>query len=169
MVVHAASYGKDAEGCHAAILSGLQRCLETMEEEQISDVRIGLETMGKKASWGTMDEIAQITAVLPAIMPVLDLAHIHARDGGALTHEDHVRAILSHGEAMADGPLHLHVSGIDFGDRGERKHLPLSSGEPDMALLVNPLREMRRDVTVIVESPLQERDALWLQALLRGE
>lgn len=167
VVIHAASYGKNEAECTAAVISGLQRCLEIMEVERISDVRIGLETMGKKASWGTMDEIAEVTAVLPGTMPVLDLAHIHARDGGILTSADQVRGLLAQGASMADGPLHLHVSGIEFGERGERKHLPLSSGQPDMSILIEPLIEARQDVTVIVESPLQEQDALWLQGLLQ--
>jgi deoxyribonuclease-4 len=166
-VVHAASYGKDKEGCTASVKEGIGRCLEAMDQEGIRDVSIGLETMGKRSSWGTMEELAEVVGSLDRVMPVLDLAHLHARGGGALVSEDVVREILEQGNAMGPEPLHLHVSGIEFGDKGERRHLPLGSRSPDMGLLQAPLREMQDDVTIIVESPLLEKDAVWLRDLLQ--
>ena len=166
-VVHAASYGKDREGSTASVIDGLCRCLEIMDQEGIRNVRIGLEAMGKKSSWGTLDELEEAIGALGQTMPVLDLAHLHARDGGGLESEEQVRDILRRGRKMSDGPLHLHVSGIEFGESGERKHLPLDSGSPDMGLILEPLRELENDVTVIVESPLLEQDAVWLMSRLR--
>ncbi|MFA7341809.1 MAG: TIM barrel protein [Candidatus Methanomethylophilaceae archaeon] len=166
-VIHAASYGKDKEGSTASVIDGLGRCLEIMDREGIRNVRLGLEAMGKKSSWGTLDELEDAVQALSQAIPVLDLAHLHARDGGFLDSEHKVREILRRGRRMSDGPLHLHVSGIEFGERGERKHLPLDSGSPDTGLLLAPLRELTEDVTVIVESPLPERDAVWLLSRLR--
>lgn len=166
-VIHAASYGKDREGSTDSVIDGLCQCLEIMDREGIRNVRLGLEAMGKKSSWGTLDELEDAVRALDHALPVLDLAHLHARYGGGLDSEDKIREVLRRGRRMSDGPLHIHISGIEFGDRGERKHLPLDSGSPDMRLLLAPLKELEGDVTVIVESPRQEKDAVWFQGLLR--
>lgn len=166
LVVHAASYGKDAEGCTASVRTGVSKCLDMMDDEGIRDVRIGLETMGKKASWGTLDEISDVVGLSDRLMPVLDLAHVHARDGGCIRSAGDVTVLLDRCAGMSSAPIHMHVSGIEFGERGERKHLPLDSAQPDMSFLAAALRGRREDVTMIVESPLQEKDAVWLKNLV---
>ncbi len=167
-VIHAASYGDDPEGCADSVLEGLSHCLERMDQEGIRDVDLGLETMGKLSAWGSLSEVEDaVSALGKGVVPVIDLAHLHARHGGCLDNEDEAREILARGRRMSPERLHLHISGIEYGERGERKHLPLDSGSPPMDALLGPLREQGKGLTIIVESPPLEQDALWLQSLLR--
>jgi deoxyribonuclease-4 len=55
---------------------------------------------------------------------------------------------------------HFHISCIEYTDKGEKEHLPLSAKDPDMSLLAEALDGCRKDCTFICESPLLEEDAL---------
>jgi len=160
VVIHAASYGKEPSKATDSVIDGLNRCKEVMDAEDIKDVTLGLETMGRPATWGTLDEISKVMDSVPGTRPVLDVAHVHARHGGSLRTENDMRALTEEFFLLAGDRPHFHISGIEFTDKGERKHLPLSSADPDMSLLANVLNDCGKDCTFICESPLLEADAI---------
>ena len=55
------------------------------------------------------------------------------------------------------------VEGIEFTEKGERRHLPLEEGPPSYKMLIEVLKEFKCDGTLICESPLLEKDALRLK------
>jgi deoxyribonuclease-4 len=169
VVLHAAVYGEDPEATTSRIVEGLTACREAMVEEGTSDVLLGLETMGRKAAWGTMDEIPKVMAEVKGCVPVLDFAHLHAREGGALKGEGDFRKAIEAWERVCERGMHCHFSCVEYGERGERRHLPLEAKEPDIALLAKALKGKEYDVTVITESPLIERDALRAKLIFEGE
>ena len=59
--------------------------------------------------------------------------------------------------------LHLHVSGIEYGPKGERKHLILEESEYNYRELLQALKDYDCKGFVICESPNQEDDALLLK------
>jgi len=60
VVVHAASYmGATSEQATRRVIDALQRVRRKMEEENLRSI-IGLEAMGKSASWGTLSEIGAV-------------------------------------------------------------------------------------------------------------
>ncbi|MCL0050710.1 hypothetical protein M1N22_02540, partial [Dehalococcoidia bacterium] len=59
--------------------------------------------------------------------------------------------------------LHLHVSGIEYGDKGERKHLDLRDSDFQYVELLQALRDHDARGVVVCESPNLEGDALLLQ------
>ncbi len=160
IVLHAAAYsGKDPKAATRSVIRGVTKCRDQMEKEGI-DVLLGLETMGKKGSWGTIEEIAHVVREIEGTAPVLDFAHLHARSGGGLrTVSDFRRVLVECGEFYR-GHLHCHFSCVEYTEAGERSHLPMSAKAPDYALLVAALKEEERGVTVISETPLLERDAV---------
>ena len=97
---------------------------------------------------------------VPGTHPVLDVAHVHARDGGWLKSEKEMRELTDEFFALAGDIPHFHISCIKYGDKGEISHLPLEAADPDMHHLANVLRDRGKDCTFICESPLQERDAV---------
>ena len=167
LVVHAASYsGSSARVCTEAVLEGLGACLERMEGEGIEDVRLGLETMGKRGSWGTIGEIEAAVRRMPRVVPVLDFAHLHARSqGGLRTSRDFQRA-LSEVRAFYRGHLHCHFSCIEYTGQGERRHLPLSARSPDYSILARLLRRRRGAMTLISETPPPEEGASSMMSML---
>ena len=160
IVIHAASYGKAPEKATDSVIEGLLRCREIMDDEGIDDVILGIETMGKKGQWGTLKEIGRVMEDVPGAHPVLDVAHVHAREGGSLSSEKAMSDITDEFFSLSGDIPHFHISCIRYGDKGEISHLPLEARDPDMQHLADVLRDCNRDCNFICESPLQERDAV---------
>ena len=160
VVIHAASYGKEPLKATDSVINGLIRCKEVMDDLGIKDVILGLETMGRPATWGTLREISEVMDNVEGIRPVLDVAHVHARQGGILRTKDDMRSLLEEFLPLAGDIPHFHISCIEYTAKGEKSHLPLSSSDPDMSMLAAVLDDRSEDCTFICESPLLEEDAL---------
>jgi deoxyribonuclease-4 len=60
--------------------------------------------------------------------------------------------------------MHIHVSGIAYGGKGEIKHLNLKESDFQYTELLKALKDYDVKGIVICESPNLEEDALLLQA-----
>lgn len=168
VVVHAASYsGAGPEECSKTVEKALRRCRRQMEEEGIDDVKIGLETMGKKGSWGTLQEIKEVMSKVEGVVPVLDFAHLHARSGGGLRSREDFESVLDLAKSFYSGRLHCHFSCIEYTEQGERRHLPLDAKDPDYLQLAKALRGRGSDIALISETPPPEDGAQGMLRLLR--
>jgi deoxyribonuclease-4 len=148
-------------------MASLERCRARMEEEGVEDVLIGLECMGRRTAWGTLQEIGEVVGRIEGVVPVVDFAHLHARGGGSLRTEEDFRQVLEEVDRFYQGRLHCHFSGIEFTEVGERRHLPLSSRQPDYRMLAGALRERKGEVTLISETPSPADGAREMVSLLR--
>src|SRR5512137_809196 len=63
--------------------------------------------------------------------------------------------------------LHIHLSGIDYGPKGEKKHLPLKQADLKYKELFKALIDIRASGRILCESPLMEADALLMQKTYR--
>lgn len=168
VVVHAASYmGKDSEGTTRAVVAGLQRVRKVVEDEGLRPI-IGLETMGKTGSWGTLEEIAAVMAEVEGVEPVPDFAHLHARGRGCLRTAEDFKKVLNEALSVHKGRLHCHFSCIEYTDKGEKRHLLLEKKDPDFGHLAKLLPGSGRDVTVISETPDPSGDAVRMLRMLEG-
>jgi len=160
VVVHAATYGEDARGSTARVVDSLKRVRGTAEEEGLQAV-IGLETMGRKAAWGTITEILDVMNEVPGVLPVVDFAHLQAR--GPPLDQKGLQDVL---RSLSKVPrLHCHLSGIEFTAAGERKHLRLGEGL-DHRMVLDVLKESGTEATVICESTSPMEDAQIIQRYL---
>ena len=166
IVIHASAYSGRPEKATGAVTKGIGKCRDAMETEGIGNVLLGLETMGKKGSWGTLDEIEEVQAKVEGVVPVVDWAHLHARDSGWLDSEERFLEVLDRAGAMAGGKLHCHFSCIEYTEAGERRHLDLKAKEPDYALLAESLHNWSGDLTLISETPLPEQGAKQMAEML---
>ncbi|MCL2147809.1 MAG: TIM barrel protein [Methanomassiliicoccaceae archaeon] len=160
IVIHAASYGKSPGTALESVISGLSRCKDKMDDEGIKDVTLGVETMGKKGQFGTLEEIARVMDGVDGVRPVLDVAHVHARGVGCLRTREDMGRLVGEFFPLCGDIAHFHISCIKYGDRGEISHLPLSSKDPDMQMLADVLADSEQDCTFICESPLIAEDAV---------
>lgn len=169
IAIHAASYGKTPEKATENIIAGILKCKEIMDDEDIHDVHIGLETMGKTAVWGTLREISEVMDNVEDVYPVLDVCHVHARGQGSLRTVDDMKAMLDEFFPIAGDVPHFHISCIKYGEKGELAHLPLSAKEPDMDLLAEAVIKYypEKDCNFVCESPLQEKDAVILMEIFK--
>jgi deoxyribonuclease-4 len=129
------------------------------------DVRA--ELTGKASQVGSLDEVLAWSAAVPGVLPCVDFSHRYARDLGRHNrYEDFAGALAAIestlGRAALDR-LHVHVGGIEYGPRGERRHQPLGETKFRWRELLRALKDLRVGGWVVCESPRMEEDALRLK------
>jgi deoxyribonuclease-4 len=129
------------------------------------------ELTGKPTQVGSLEEILGWSEAIEGVRPCVDFSHQYARHGGAFnTYREfgetleRIRARL--GRAALDR-LHVHIAGIEYGPRGERRHLPLRDSRFRYRELLRALKDCRVSGWVVCESPAMEDDALLLQRCYR--
>ena len=166
IVVHGGFYSEmPSEAATEMIAQGVAEVRERADAAGLSGVVLGLETMGRKASWGTFRELRRVCSKVNNVQPVVDFAHLHARGEGSLRRPGDFAEVLADFERFNAPFLHGHFTGIEWNHSGERKHLEVSAASPDFALLAPLLREKPYDITLICESPLLEKDALLMKEI----
>jgi deoxyribonuclease-4 len=59
--------------------------------------------------------------------------------------------------------MHIHLSGIEYTDRGERKHLAFREADLNYKELLAALNEAGCSGRILCESPILEKDAVLLR------
>ena len=166
VVFHAGFYMEDtAEVTYCNIKKGIKEILKRMNDEGIK-VILRPELSGKPSQFGSLAEILALSSELEGVAPCIDFAHYYARSGTFNSYEDFAFTLKRVEEtlgAKALKNLHLHVSGIDYGPKGERKHLVLKDSDFNYRQLLKALADYGAAGLVICESPSLEEDALLLK------
>ncbi len=166
IAVHAAFYGgESSEKVYRTVKQYLNEVLARLAEEG-NKVWIRPEVMGKGTQFGTIEELVNLSAELPMVLPVVDFAHWHARTGKNNTY-DEFAAVLEQikqklGRKALDN-MHMHISGIKYGLKGELKHLDLQDSDLNYPDLMRALKDYEVGGFAICESPSLEDDALLLK------
>jgi deoxyribonuclease-4 len=122
-------------------------------------VKLGLETMGKRSQFGSLEEVLAVCERIDQTVPVIDWSHIHARSqGGLVTKADFVKAIDQIEERLGTDVaenLHCHFSHMEFSGKGEVRHRTLGERRygPDFQLLAQLIVELGLKPVIICESP----------------
>ena len=113
---------------------------------------------------GRYPEICRLAQDLPQVLPCIDFAHLYARSIGRLNSQHDFKQILAHVEKQLGketlSNMHIHLSGIFHGPKGERHHLVLKESEFNYLAVLKSLKEFNCKGVVICESPNIESDAL---------
>ncbi|NDJ78472.1 MAG: TIM barrel protein [Chloroflexi bacterium] len=172
IVFHPGSYhNQPPEQVYERVKEKLLEIRGILDEEGV-DVTLRPETMGKVAVFGTLDEILQLSQEIPGVLPCIDFAHLHARSGADNSYDEFVAILQAVQDRLGrDGleTLHAHMSGIAYGPRGERHHLPLNEADLRYQELLQALVDFDVQGSVAVEAPepFHVADALTLQATYR--
>jgi deoxyribonuclease-4 len=59
--------------------------------------------------------------------------------------------------------MHIHISGINYGPKGEKNHLPLKESDFKYADCIRALKDFNVKGCIICESPILEYDSLLLK------
>jgi deoxyribonuclease-4 len=102
------------------------------------------------------------------VEPCLDASHLHARtgDGSLNSAEEWAQLLLSYKKALGAASLrrlHIHLSGIEYTEKGERKHLQMKESDFNLAGLLTALLDAGCRGRILCESPVMEQDALLFQ------
>jgi len=167
IVFHAAFYlGDPPEKAYDTVKKYLGEVMHQLKKEN-NRVWIRPETMGKPSEFGSLEEIFNLGTELEGIAPCLDFAHWHARTGEFNSYREFASVLEQVKERLGRAALddiHIHVSGIDYGKKGEIKHLNLKESDFRYTDLLKALKDYDAKGIVICESPNLEEDALLLQA-----
>jgi deoxyribonuclease IV len=122
------------------------------------------ETMGKSAMLGSLEDTLIMAQEIEGVLPCIDFAHLHARpgDGSLNSYAEWVSVLKRIKKALgARGlrALHIHLSGIEYGPKGEKHHLPLEESDLKYRELFKALHEAGAGGRVLCESPKMEEDA----------
>jgi len=169
---HAAFYMKSTPTeTYAMVKKHLQEVVNILRREG-NKVTISPEVTGKPSQFGTLEEILQLSSEIEGVAPCIDFSHWHARTGKANSYQefldilDQVERKL--GRRALDN-MHIHLSGIAYGNKGEIKHLMLPDSDFKYAELLKALKNRKAKGVVISESmPYLEQDALLLQQTYRA-
>ena len=171
VVFHCGYYGKDTpEDTFDTIKKGLEDVLSILRSER-NPVVLRPETMGKRAQFGSLEEILLLCQELEGLLPCVDFSHLYAREGKANSYLHFHRILTKVGKKLGESVLknmHIHISGAMFNEKGEMKHLNLAESDFRYDDWIQALKDMNISGLVICESPIQETDALMLKKLFMG-
>lgn len=163
IVFHAAYYmGQDKESVYNKVKQGFSQVMKVVEEENI-DVFVRPETTGKATQWGDVDEVIRISKEFDKVLPCIDFSHLYARTvGGNNTYDDFCYILDKIGTELGEYALnnfHAHIAGIEFTNKGERKHLNLNESDFNYKDLLLAMKKFDIKGAVVCESPNIEIDA----------
>jgi deoxyribonuclease-4 len=169
IIFHPGSYfGNDPQDVLPTAIARLEGCAAELREAD-NGATLRPETMGKSAMLGSLEDTLAMANAIPGVEPCLDFAHLHARpgDGSVNTYDEWARVLEKYGKALGKKALKrlsCHLSGIEYSEKGERKHLQMPEADFDLDALLKALHDFECGGRILAESPVMEDDALLYQA-----
>src|SRR3989338_9217163 len=140
--------------------------MNSLKDENIK-IWVRPETTGKVSQIGSFEECLKISKDVEGVLPCIDFAHLHARTNGKNNTKEEFHEILTKYEKAlgkkALENMHIHMSGINYGEKGEKNHLVLKDSDMNYKDLMKTLKEFKCKGVVICESPNLEADALLMK------
>lgn len=167
IVFHPAYYHKDSSDTVFTKVSALLEQLSARLEEEDINVVLRPETTGKPSQFGNLEETIKLASEIENLLPCIDFSHLYARSCGEHNCYDDFASVLGKIEeelgknALED--MHMHISGIEYGPKGEKNHLNLENSDMDYKSILQALKDFKVKGTAICESPDNEGDALLLK------
>ncbi len=162
--------------------NAISKAVQLLNSIEISDPsRIFLETPGKSNSIGDLSEMLEI-ATQTGVQIGIDWAHNFARSQGEFWEKhgrmsgkgweksDVLNVLSTIENTISQNYFHMHISGIEFTKKGEKKHLPFYQSDFPIEIVTQALREVDYSGTLICESPRRwDGDTELIIQLLQGE
>ena len=165
IIFHPGSYfGNDPADVLKVAIPRLQGCMDELRAAG-NPVTLRPETMGKSAMLGSLEDTLEMSTAIEGVQPCIDFAHLHARpgDGTINTYDGWPGYLELYGKALGDDGLknlHCHLSGIEYGPKGEKNHLVFEESDLDLDALLRALKDFGCAGRILCESPVMEEDAL---------
>lgn len=145
----------------------LKECVKELQKAK-NPVTLRPETMGKSAMLGSLEDTLAMSKAIKGVLPCLDFAHLHARpgDGTMNTVKEWTQVLEAYQASLgkeALQSLHIHLSGIEYGPKGEKNHLALEKSDLKFKVLFQVLHDFGCAGRIVCESPAMEADALLMK------
>ena len=169
VIFHPAFYHEDAPGLvFERVVRELIEVREVLAAEG-NEVSLRPETTGKVSQFGNLQETIKLAQQIPGVLPCIDFAHLHARSNGRFNSYDEFCGILEEtAEALGERwnkNVHFHIAGIEYGLKGEKRHLILQESDFKYTELMKAMHTFGVEGLAICESPNLEEDALLMQRI----
>ncbi len=173
IVFHAAYYQKMSKNeAYDKVKEIMKGIVKTLKDEGVK-IWVRPELTGKPTQFGDLNELIKLSQDVEMVLPCIDFAHLHARYNGKYNTEEEINNVLATIESglgrEALDNMHIHISGINYTDKGERNHLNLEESDYNYRALISAWKSFKIKGVVISESPNLEGDALLLQKLFYGK
>lgn len=126
------------------------------------------ETTGKKTQFGSLAEILRLCTELEQVMPCIDYAHMHSREGRCNSYREFKEILIAVERELGKEALknmHIQIAGVNYSEKGELKHLELEASDLKYREMVRSWKDFKIAGVVISESPNIERDALLVKKI----
>ncbi|GIM29752.1 AP endonuclease [Clostridium polyendosporum] len=144
-----------------------EKIITNLKKLPAGDINYRLETTGKATQFGNVEELVKICKQIPTCKICIDFSHIHARGAGALKeYKDFANILYYIGEELGKEALedmHIHLSGINYSNKGERNHLSFLESDFNFKACLKAFIDFNVKGCIICESPILEKDALLLK------
>jgi len=154
VVFHAGFYQKRTPRETYRMIRRQIRALQEHIRQENWNVTLCPEITGKPSQFGSPEELLELMQDTGCGITV-DFAHLYARQQG----------VIDYNTLMPDLPraFHAHFSGIDYGPKGEKKHIRLRPAHfgPLLAALITHGKQ----TSLICESPKPFEDAVMMRDL----
>jgi len=155
VVFHAGFYQKrSAEETYCRVRDAIEEIQDYILKKKWK-VDLCPETTGKASQFGSMEEIENLMKETGCGITV-DFSHLYARQQGKIDYAKLIKNLPKR--------FHAHFSGIEYGEKGEKKHVVTTRKffEP----LARQLVKRKLDVTLISESPQPYKDGIMMKKVL---
>ena len=170
IVFHPGSYfGRPADEVLKVTIPRLQGCVDELRADG-NPVTLRPETSGKAAMLGSLADTLEMAKAIPGVIPCVDFAHLHARlgDGSMNTYDEWMATLDFYQKSLGEEAmqhLHIHLSGINYGPKGEKNHLVMEEADLNFNDLMRALHVAGVKGRIMCESPVLEVDALKFKEL----
>ena len=164
---HAAFYmGMPADEVYKKVEQSMEKICAALDEDAIN-IWVRPETTGKPTQWGNLEEIIKLSKDFKQFLPCVDFSHLHARTNGSYnTYDEFCKIFDDIGNQIGSYALenfHAHIAGIEYGEKGEKKHLMLKESDMNYKDLMKAFKKFDVKGVVVCESPIMEEDAVLLK------
>ena len=164
IIFHPGSYfERPAKDVLKVAIPRLKDCVKELRKAK-NPVTLRPETMGKSAMLGSLEDTLAMSEAINGVQPCLDFAHLHARpgDGTMNTVKEWTKLLEAYQASLGKDALkslHIHLSGIEYGPKGEKNHLALGKSDLKLNALLEVLKDFGCAGRILCESPIMEEDA----------
>jgi deoxyribonuclease-4 len=155
VVFHAGFYQKRTAGQTYNLIKEAVRGMQKRIAHKGWQVKLCPEITGKPSQFGSLEELMRLKQQTGCGITV-DFSHLYARQQGEIDYAKTLKKLPQ--------KFHAHFSGIEYGDKGEQKHIRTTQKffEP----LARALIKGQVDITIINESPKPYEDAIMMKKLI---
>ena len=155
VVFHAGFYQKRTAGQTYKLI---EKAVSGMQQRILCkgwQVELCPEITGKPSQFGSLAELVRLKQRIGCGITV-DFSHLFARQRGEIDYAKILKKLPK--------KFHAHFSGIEYGEKGERKHIRTTKKffEP----LARALIKRQVDITLISESPKPYEDAMMMKKMI---